>query len=70
MTSMSDWQDKLLAAWDARDKDNKFQIVCMVHNQRDQRWHYNIGPWARRNAIRILTLGEQCVSIFGILSIA
>ncbi|KIM83634.1 hypothetical protein PILCRDRAFT_431704 [Piloderma croceum F 1598] len=56
--------DRLLAAWDARDDDHKFQLVCMAHNQGDQNWHRYITPWARRNAIRILAISEHVSNAF------
>ena len=63
LISFGHWQDELLAVWDARDQDNKFCIVCIVHNQMDADWQQHITPWAMRNAIRILPISEQCVSI-------
>ena len=63
MISVGHWQDELLAAWDARDQDDKFRIVCIVHNQMDADWQQHITPWAMRNAIRILPISGQCVSI-------
>jgi hypothetical protein len=53
---------RLLSIWDARDAEHKFMVVCMVHNVDDIGWHRNLPPWTRRNAIRFITLSEQCVS--------
>lgn len=63
MISVGFWQDELLAAWDARDEDHKFKVVCIVHNAGDTGWQRHIGPWARRNAMRLLPISEQCVII-------
>ena len=67
MTSVGYWQQELLAAWDARDDNHKFELVCIPHHQGGTElggWHDDITPWARRNAIRIIPIAEQCVSTF------
>ena len=28
-----DWPRELLSAWDARDDEQKFQLVCVVHDE-------------------------------------
>jgi hypothetical protein len=68
------WHDELLAAWDARGADQKFKLVCIVHHAGDTAWHHQIGPWARRNAIRLLPIaahvGNAFRQIFENISIA
>ena len=57
--SLREWRSELLAAWEARDADHKFQLVCMVHNVVDYNWQAAIPEWSRRNAFRVLTISEQ-----------
>jgi hypothetical protein len=68
------WQNELLAAWDARDEDHKFKVVCIVHHAGDDGWHHHIGSWARRNTIRLLPIAEHVGNafrqIFEVLSIS
>ncbi|EKM59533.1 uncharacterized protein PHACADRAFT_250101 [Phanerochaete carnosa HHB-10118-sp] len=49
----------LLDEWDKRAPEEKFKLVCMVHNVQDTPWQANIGEWSRRGAIRLVTLGEH-----------
>lgn len=58
---MGMWHEALLAAWDARDDDHKFKLICIVHHAGDTGWQSHIGSWARRNSIRLLPIAEQCV---------
>ncbi|KAF7336776.1 putative eukaryotic translation initiation factor 5 [Mycena venus] len=58
------WPEALLAAWDARDAAHKFQLVCLVHNVRDQGWQHWITQWSQRNAIRILPISEHVAAAF------
>ncbi|KAJ7227367.1 hypothetical protein GGX14DRAFT_347996 [Mycena pura] len=56
--------EQLLAAWDARDIAHKFKLVCIVHNVNDNAWQKFIAQWARRNAIRILSISEHVAAAF------
>ncbi|KAJ7261789.1 hypothetical protein B0H12DRAFT_1013278 [Mycena haematopus] len=58
------WPEELLAAWDARDAAHKFQLVCIVHNVRDDSWQRWITQWSQRNAIRILPISEHVGAAF------
>ncbi|KAJ7364252.1 hypothetical protein DFH08DRAFT_681115 [Mycena albidolilacea] len=58
------WPEELLAAWDARDAAHKFQLVCIVHNVRDDSWQRWITQWSQRNAIRILPISEHVLAAF------
>lgn len=49
----------LLEEWDLRSPEEKFKLICMVHNVQDTRWHHNIVHWSRREALRIVTLGQH-----------
>ena len=44
--SLPYWHDELVAAWDRRDGEHKFKIVCIVHNVEDE-------------AVESLFLGER-----------
>lgn len=61
MISMNRWSDELLDVWDARPADQKFTIVCIVHQFRDTNWQRHIAAWARRRSIRLLPIGYQSV---------
>ncbi|KAH9479939.1 hypothetical protein JR316_0008536 [Psilocybe cubensis] len=61
---MRHWSEKLLAAWDARDSAHKFQIVCIVHDVRDEAWQPTIQEWSRRNAIRLLPISQHVGNTF------
>ncbi|KAF9542624.1 hypothetical protein CPC08DRAFT_439036 [Agrocybe pediades] len=56
---MRNWGEELLSAWDAREADQKFQVVCIVHNIDDKLWQSMIPEWARRNAIRLLPISSH-----------
>ncbi len=58
-SSMRTLHNELLAIWDERPMDKKFNIVCMVHNTEDLSWQTNIPEWSRRGALRLITLGDQ-----------
>lgn len=60
--SLPYWYDALKDAWNRRDADHKFKIVCYVHNAKDMEWDRWIPYWAQRNAIRLLAIGSQYVS--------
>jgi hypothetical protein len=53
------WVNDLLVAWDAREPTHKFQLVCIVHNVVDAGWQGVISDFARRSAIRFITLSDQ-----------
>lgn len=57
-------QDALLREWDARSEEEKFQLVCVVHNVKDGGWQPQISEWSRRGAIRLLPLGEHVKEAF------
>ncbi|OCH93915.1 hypothetical protein OBBRIDRAFT_723822 [Obba rivulosa] len=61
---MPTWHADLLAAWDARDEDHKFKIVCIVHNIPDRRWQAHIPDWAQRDALRLLAISEHVERTF------
>ncbi|PPQ87891.1 hypothetical protein CVT25_001233 [Psilocybe cyanescens] len=61
---MRHWHEKLLEAWDARDAAHKFQIVCIVHNVRDEAWQPMIQEWSRRDAIRLLPISQHVGKTF------
>ena len=51
------------AAWELRDENHKFKVVCIVHNTLDVNWQEHIEYWSRRDAIRILPIGDQYVRV-------
>ncbi|KAJ8519067.1 hypothetical protein ONZ45_g3952 [Pleurotus djamor] len=59
-----DWHEQLLAAWDARDKDHKFTLVCIVHHVLDKGWQPHIADWARRGALRLLPISSHVAAGF------
>ena len=61
--SMRWFQDGLRAAWELRDENHKFKVVCIVHNTLDVNWQEHIEYWSRRDAIRILPIGDQYVRV-------
>lgn len=58
---MRHWNEELLLAWDQRDADHKFEVVCIVHDALDTIWQSFIPEWSRRNAIRLLPISAQYV---------
>ncbi|KAI1788969.1 hypothetical protein LXA43DRAFT_974565 [Ganoderma leucocontextum] len=58
------WHNELVAAWDRREADHKFKIVCIVHNIEDTRWQVHITHWARRDAIRLLPIADHVKNAF------
>ena len=62
LCSLPYWYAALKEAWDRRDADHKFKIVCYVHNAKDMEWQRWIPYWAQRNAIRLLAIGNQYVA--------
>lgn len=46
-------------AWNKRDADHKFKIVCYVHHVIDMDWKRWVPYWSRRNAIRFVAISEQ-----------
>ncbi|KAG9224550.1 hypothetical protein CCMSSC00406_0002299 [Pleurotus cornucopiae] len=59
-----DWHEQLLAAWDARDGDHKFQLICIVHHVLDTAWQPRIAEWSRRDAIRLLPISNHVAQGF------
>ncbi|PPQ68814.1 hypothetical protein CVT24_007699 [Panaeolus cyanescens] len=58
------WNQRLLRAWDSRKEDEKFMLVCIVHNVRDEGWQGYITEWARRGAIRFLPISQHVANSF------
>jgi hypothetical protein len=58
------WHKELLAAWEARDDDHKFQLACIPHHQEEFGWHDLITPWARRNSFRLLPISDHVGKTF------
>ncbi|KAF8340786.1 hypothetical protein F5887DRAFT_888634 [Amanita rubescens] len=56
--------EKLLDAWELRDDEHKFELVCIVHHVEDRLWQSNIHEWSRRNAFRVLTISEHVRKAF------
>lgn len=59
-----DWHEQLLAAWDARDGDHRFQLICIVHHVLDTAWQPRIAEWSRRDAIRLLPISNHVAQGF------
>ncbi|KAJ7312333.1 hypothetical protein DFH08DRAFT_897285 [Mycena albidolilacea] len=55
----SPWGESLLSAWDARDHDHKFKLICIVHNGPETSPQKTIEDFSRRNALRILPISEH-----------
>ncbi|PPQ75088.1 hypothetical protein CVT24_010153 [Panaeolus cyanescens] len=58
------WHQRLLDVWDRRSDDEKFMLVCIVHNVRDEHWQPQITEWARRGAIRLLPISQHVAHSF------
>ncbi|OCH84402.1 hypothetical protein OBBRIDRAFT_741660 [Obba rivulosa] len=58
------WHSELLTAWDTRDHEHKFKIVCIVHQGSDRRWQVHIPDWSRRGALHILPISEHVQKTF------
>lgn len=61
--SLRHYGKDLVEAWDARGKDYKFTVVCIVHHAAKQDWEELFAPLARRGALRLLPISDQYVSI-------
>ncbi|KAI8984936.1 hypothetical protein BD414DRAFT_489771 [Trametes punicea] len=61
---MNVWHSALVDAWNARREDDKFKIVCVVHNVADTNWQQHIPYWARRSAIRLLPIADHVAKAF------
>ncbi|KAJ7247133.1 hypothetical protein B0H12DRAFT_1020834 [Mycena haematopus] len=55
----SSWGESLLSAWDARDHEHKFKIVCIVHNGPEASPQETLESFSRRNTIRILAISDH-----------
>ncbi|KAF8332974.1 hypothetical protein F5887DRAFT_986203 [Amanita rubescens] len=53
------WHEKLLNAWELRDNERKFELVCIVHHAENRLFEVNIHEWSRRNALRVLTISKH-----------
>ncbi|PPQ76793.1 hypothetical protein CVT24_011336 [Panaeolus cyanescens] len=58
------WHQRLLDVWDRRSDDEKFMLVCIIHNVRDEHWQPHITEWARRGAIRFLPISQHVADSF------
>ncbi|KAL6297970.1 hypothetical protein BKA93DRAFT_745058 [Sparassis latifolia] len=58
------FHDALIAAWDARDDEHKFQLVCVVHNVLDTRWQDFIPGWSRRGVFRVVGIADHVANSF------
>ncbi|KAF7378417.1 hypothetical protein MSAN_00268300 [Mycena sanguinolenta] len=58
----SSWGESLLSAWDARDPEHKFTIVCLVHNGPEATPQQTLEYFSRRNGIRIMTISAHVAS--------
>ncbi|KAH9853389.1 hypothetical protein C2E23DRAFT_822865 [Lenzites betulinus] len=61
---MNVWHSDLAIAWNLRAADDKFKIVCGVHNVDDVNWQRHIPYWARRNALRLLPIADHVAKTF------
>ncbi|KAI0662861.1 hypothetical protein C8Q70DRAFT_954215 [Cubamyces menziesii] len=61
---MNVWHNALADAWNRRSEDDKFKIVCVVHNVDDVNWQRHIPYWSRRNAIRLLPIASHVGETF------
>ena len=57
--SLPYFYEDLKAAWEKRDADHKFNIVCYVHHVVDMDWKRWLPWWSRRNAIRLVAISDQ-----------
>ncbi|KZO94022.1 hypothetical protein CALVIDRAFT_484889 [Calocera viscosa TUFC12733] len=53
------WSQDLLREWDERPDDEKFTVVCVVHESDDERALQDLDLWARRGALRYLVLSQH-----------
>ncbi|TBU27700.1 hypothetical protein BD311DRAFT_664971 [Dichomitus squalens] len=63
-TDLGFWHNDLVDAWDRRNADHKFKIVCIVHNILDTNWQRHITHWAHRDAIRLLPIANHVKDSF------
>lgn len=48
--------------WQARDADDKFVLVCVVHNAFATGWLMEYGQdWVKAGALRLAPISAQCV---------
>ena len=57
--SLPYFHEDLKAAWEKRDADHKFKIVCYVHHVVDMDWKRWLPWWSRRDSIRLVAISEQ-----------
>lgn len=57
----------MLEIWDARPVDQKFTIVCIVHNAGPNFWYPVLPDWSKRGAIRFLSIADQYVILAYVL---
>ncbi|KAI0637638.1 hypothetical protein C8Q77DRAFT_1048120 [Trametes polyzona] len=58
------WHNDLVDAWNRRAANDKFKIVCGVHNVDDMNWQRHIAYWARREALRLLPIADHVAETF------
>ncbi|KAH9942981.1 uncharacterized protein BXZ73DRAFT_87432 [Epithele typhae] len=58
------YQEGLVDAWERRDAEHKFKLVCIVHNAADVGWQRHIEHWSRRDAIRLLPIADHVAKSF------
>ena len=48
--------------WEARPADDKFLLVCVVHNAFATKWLAEFGQkWVQAGALRLMPISAQCV---------
>ncbi|KDQ54574.1 hypothetical protein JAAARDRAFT_60558 [Jaapia argillacea MUCL 33604] len=54
------WGKEMLAIWDTRPEDEKFEVACVGHNVSDVHfWREDLAGWAQRGVLRILAISEH-----------
>jgi hypothetical protein len=60
LSSLQKLSPALLEIWDARPIDEKFHVVCLVHDGGTRDWLIDpLSHWTRRGAMRLLTIADQ-----------
>ncbi|KAG8980529.1 hypothetical protein FRB90_007666, partial [Tulasnella sp. 427] len=54
----------LLEAWDQRPHDQKFTLVCGVHNGHTTGWFKHISEWSSRGAFRVMPISDHVSDYF------
>ncbi|KAG8964016.1 hypothetical protein FRC03_002300 [Tulasnella sp. 419] len=61
---MEKYHDELLQAWESRPANDKFLVICGVHNARTVGWQKLIPEWSRRRSFRILSISDHVSNYF------